>query len=183
MPPSLLRALPSYPAAPSPTYLPPGTDPNANLTASQNRTCAGQTIAASTASTLDFATASDNVNIVNVTLSSPASTATAVAATVTTDIAMNTLTTNGSCLANSCKRDRMEIAERDSELIELGEDYSGYARVKRASAGYCNSLSQTYSVTTGDLQSISGNDDCSFNTTICVPLGCELAQVSNDQSW
>ncbi|SLM40550.1 LysM domain [Lasallia pustulata] len=130
MPPSLIRALPSYPAAPSPTYLPPGTDPNANMTASNGATCGGQTIAAS-----------------------------------------------------SSKRDDIKIAERDPKLLELEEDYSGYARVKRASAGSCDSLSQTYGVTTGDLQSITGTDDCSFNaSSICVPLKCEVAQVGNNQS-
>ncbi|KAF6223147.1 hypothetical protein HO173_013268 [Letharia columbiana] len=130
MPPSLIRALPSYPAAPSPPYLTPGTDPNANLTASISGTCGGQTISRS-----------------------------------------------------NSKRDGMEVAERDSELLELENDYSGYARVKRASAGSCDSLSQSYGVTTGDLQSITGNDDCSFSaSSICVPLKCEVAQVGNDQS-
>lgn len=131
MPPSLIGALPSYPAAPSPTYLPPGTDPNASVTAPNGTTCSGQTISAS-----------------------------------------------------SSKRDGMEPAERDPQLLVLAEDYSGYARVKRASAGTCDSLSQTYGVTTGDLQSITGTDDCSFNTSsICVPLKCEVAQVGNNQSW
>ena len=131
MPPSLIRALPSYPAAPTPIYLPPGTDPNANLTDSSSTVCSGQTISAS-----------------------------------------------------SSKRDTMQLTERNPELLELEEDYSGYARVKRASAGSCNSLSLTYGVTTGDLQSISGNDDCSFNTSsVCIPLECEVAQVGSNQSW
>lgn len=131
MPPSLIRALPSYPAAPSPTYLTPGTDPNANLTASNGATCGGQIISTS-----------------------------------------------------DSKRDNMEIIERDSELFGLENDYSDYARVERASAGSCDSISQTYGVTTGDLQSITGTDDCSFNTSsICVPLKCEVAQVGNGQSW
>lgn len=131
MPSSLIRALPSYPAAPAPTYLPPGTDPNANLTASSDATCGGQTISAS-----------------------------------------------------SGKRDDSELAERDREKYELDEDYSGYARVKRASAGSCDSLSQVYGVATGDLQATTGIDDCSFNTTsICVPLACEVSQVGNNESW
>ena len=129
MPPSLIRALPSYPAAPTPTYLPPGTDPNANVTALNSTTCGGQTISGS-----------------------------------------------------SDKRDRIQLPKRSSELLE-NVDHGGYARVKRASAGSCNSLSQTYGVTTGDLQSISGADDCFFHTSVCVPLKCELAQVLNNQSW
>ena len=131
MPPSLIRALPSYPAAPSPTYLPPGTDPNANSTASSGATCGGQTISASTV-----------------------------------------------------KRDEIELIEPDPDLAKLEEDYGGYARVKRASAGSCDSLSQTYGVTTGDLQSVTGTDDCAFNSSsICVPLKCDVTQVSNNQSW
>ncbi|KAI4243066.1 MAG: hypothetical protein LQ352_007118, partial [Teloschistes flavicans] len=46
MPPSLIRAPPNYPAAPIPTYLPPGTDPSENATTSNGGICAGQTIAA-----------------------------------------------------------------------------------------------------------------------------------------
>lgn len=132
MPPSLIRVLPSYPAAPSPTYLMPGTDPNANLTVSNGAPCGGQTISTS----------------------------------------------------NSKRDYTEEIIERDSELLEVENDYSGHARVKRASAGSCDSISQTYGVTTGDLQSITGTDDCASNTSsICVPLKCEVAQVGNGQSW
>ena len=128
MPPSLIRALPSYPAAPSPTYLPPGTDPNANLTSSTDGTCGGQTISAS-----------------------------------------------------NTKRDEKELAEHFSEHAE---DHTGYARIRRASAGSCDSLSQTYGVTTGDLQSVTGTDDCAFNaSSVCVPLRCEITQVGNNQSW
>ncbi|KAL8726293.1 MAG: hypothetical protein Q9166_006795 [cf. Caloplaca sp. 2 TL-2023] len=46
MPPSLIRAPPDYPTAPTPTYLPPGTGPNENATASNGGVCAGQTISA-----------------------------------------------------------------------------------------------------------------------------------------
>lgn len=131
MPSSLIRALPSYPAAPSPTYLPPGTDPNANLTTSTGAACAGQTIS-----------------------------------------------------AVSGKRDDTELAERDPELYKLEEDYTGYARVKRAAAGSCDSLSQVYGVATGDLLSLTGTDDCSFNaSSICVPLKCNVSQVANSDSW
>ena len=46
MPDTVVRALPGYPAAPSPTYLPPGTDPvGANGTSSASYNCSGQTIA------------------------------------------------------------------------------------------------------------------------------------------
>ncbi len=131
MPPSLIRALPSYAAAPSPTYLPPDTDPNANSTTSTGATCGGQTISASTT-----------------------------------------------------KRDERKSAERGPGLVDLEDDHGGYARVKRASTGSCDALSQTYGVTTGDLQSITGTDDCLINTSsICVPLKCEVSQVGNNQSW
>ena len=131
MPPSLIRALPSYAAAPIPPFLPPGTDPNANSTTSNSTACGGQTITAS----------------------------------------------NG-------KRDTIQLAKRSPELLASDRDTSAYARVKRASAGSCDSLSQTYGVATGDLQSISNTDDCSFSTSsVCVPLKCEVTQVGNNQSW
>ena len=131
MPPSLIRALPSYAAAPSPTYLPPDTDPNTNSTTSTVATCGGQTISASTT-----------------------------------------------------KRDKRKHTEPDPGPVGFEDDSGGYARVKRASIGSCDALSQTYGVTTGDLQSITGTDDCSFNTSsICVPLKCVVTQVGNNQSW
>ena len=131
MPPSLIRSLPSYPAAPAPTYLPPGTDPNANTTTDTSATCGGQVI-------------------------SPI----------------------------SSKRDELQLIERDPELLEHGEDSNGSGRVKRASAGSCDAISNTYGVTTGDLQSIIGTDDCSFNTSsVCLPLKCEITQVGSNQTW
>ncbi|KAL8705753.1 MAG: hypothetical protein Q9201_001148 [Fulgogasparrea decipioides] len=102
MPPSLIRAPPDYPTAPTPTYLPPGTDPNENATASNGGACAGQTIP-----------------------------------------------------AGSTRRDGRQFASRETHLLELEGDHSGRARIKRASAGSCNSLSQTYGITTGDLQTIT----------------------------
>ncbi len=131
MPSSLIRALPSYPAAPSPTYLPPGTDPNANSTASNSGTCDGQTISAS-----------------------------------------------------SSKLRHIDSAEHGPDFLGFRKDHTGYARVKHASAGSCDSLSETYGVTTGDLQSSTGTDDCSFSaSSICVPLRCDVVQVGNNQSW
>ena len=131
MSPSLIRALPSYPSAPGPTYLDPGTEPNTNSTVSTDATCGGQVISAS-----------------------------------------------------SSKRGISELAERSPDTIEVEEDYSGSARVRRASSGSCESLSQRYGVTTGDLQSITGSDACSFNvSSICVPEKCEVTQVGNNQSW
>jgi len=48
MPDTLVRTLPEYVLAPSPTYLLPGTDPADNSTASSgNGTCAGQTLESS----------------------------------------------------------------------------------------------------------------------------------------
>lgn len=129
--PSLIRALPSYPSAPRPTYLDPGTEPNTNSTVPTDTTCGGQTISAS-----------------------------------------------------SSKRGDYEIAKRKPDTIEVEEDYSGSARVKRASSGSCESLSQAYGVTTGDLQSVTGSDNCSFNaSSVCVPVRCEVTQVGNNQSW
>ena len=90
MPPSLIRALPSYPPASSSAYLPPGTDPNENVTIANSGMCGGQTISAS-----------------------------------------------------STKRDGLHLEQRNGRLDALDEDYSGYARVKRASSGSCDLLSQT----------------------------------------
>ena len=123
MPPSLIRALPSYPAAPSPAYLPPGTDPNSNVTSSNDEACSGQTISAST-------------------------------------------------------------KKRADRSAELEDDYTAHSRVKRGSVGSCDYVSQTYGVTTGDLQTITGADDCSFdNPSVCVPLKCDITQVSDNQTW
>lgn len=131
MPPSLIRAILSYPAALNPTYLPPGTDPASNMTLSTDPTCGGQTISAS-----------------------------------------------------NSKRDDRKLAKSDLDFLEVEKDESGYGRVKRASAESCDSLSQTYGVSTGDLLSSTGTDDCSFNgSSLCVPLECEITQVGNDQSW
>lgn len=130
LPLTVIRAPPSYPAAPPPVTLPPGTDPNENSTNTSGATCVGQTIS-----------------------------------------------------SGNTKRDEAQVERRDNEMVELEEDYSGYARVKRAAAGACDSLSQTYGVTTGDLQSASGTDDCSFTaSSICVPLKCEVTQVGDNQS-
>ena len=123
LPPALIRALPSYPTAPSPTYLPPGTDPNENMTVSDSAPCGGQTISAST-------------------------------------------------------------KKRSHPSFENFHHSSGHSRVKRASAGTCDFLSQTYGVTTGDLQMITGTDDCSFDDpSICVPSKCDVVQVGDSQSW
>ncbi|KAL8831398.1 MAG: hypothetical protein Q9170_005312 [Blastenia crenularia] len=130
MPLTVIRAPPTYPAAPPPVTLPPGTDPNANSTDTSVTSCAGQTIS-----------------------------------------------------SGSSKRDELQVEKRDPELMEFEDDHSGYARVKRAAAGSCDSLSQTYGVTTGDLQTITGNDNCSSTTSpICVPLKCAVTQVGNNQS-
>lgn len=103
MPDSVVRALPNYPAAPSPTYLPPGTDPAANDTTPEptgSATCSGQTLSPGT-----------------------------------------------------------------------------------SGAGSCDGLSQAHGVTTGDLQAVTGNTDCSFTDSICVPDACTLQQVTGSASW
>lgn len=131
LPPTLIRALPSYPAAPSPTYLPPGTDPNANANETNNAGCGGQIIS----------------------------------------------------MSNS-KRDEVQHAAQHVDLVELGDDYTSHARVRRASAGSCDSFSQTYGVSTGDLQAITGNDDCSSSSSsICAPLKCDVVQIGQNQTW
>ncbi|KAL8826183.1 MAG: hypothetical protein Q9191_003961 [Dirinaria sp. TL-2023a] len=130
LPPSLIRALPSYPAAPSPTFLPPGTDPNANATEPNTSGCGGQVISLS-----------------------------------------------------SSKRDKVQPVERNLDRVESDEDPSSHARVRRASAGSCDSLSQTYGVTTGDLQAATGNDDCSSSSSsICAPLKCDTVQIGQNQT-
>ena len=47
----------------------------------------------------------------------------------------------------------------------------------------CDELSQKYSVTTGDLQAATGNDDCAMTTLVCVPDACTLKQVSAGATW
>ena len=97
----------------------------------------------------------------------------------------NGLTGSGQIIsARSSKRDATSLAERSPELLEFGDDDSGYARVKRASAGSCDFRSQTYGMATGDLQPIIDTDDCSFNTSfIYIPLSCHISQVGAGQSW
>lgn len=41
----------------------------------------------------------------------------------------------------------------------------------------CDALSQTYGLTTGDLQAISGSDTCTILTALCFPAACKLMQV------
>ena len=131
MPPSLIRALPAYPDAPTPSYLPPGTDPGTVTSPMNDSSCAGQTV--TTANT---------------------------------------------------KRDAAELPLAELEISESLRDSTSIARVKRASGGSCDSLSQTYGVTTGSVQSITGTEDCSLNgSSICVPLRCQVAQVKNNDLW
>ncbi|KAL9594564.1 MAG: hypothetical protein Q9219_006967, partial [cf. Caloplaca sp. 3 TL-2023] len=128
--PSLIRAPPDNPVAPSPTYLLPGTDPNENSTATADGVCIGQIIA-----------------------------------------------------AGATKRDRKQLAGSETQLLGLEDNHSPPARVKRASARFCDRLSQTYGTTTGNLQTITGADNCSFTASpICVPPKCSLTQVASDQT-
>jgi hypothetical protein len=96
MPESVVRALPSYAAAPPPVILPPGTDPAGNTSAPGNIICTGQT-------------------------------------------------------------------------LPLG-------------SSSCDSLSQKYGVTTGDLRAATGSDDCTISNTTCVPSGCTLKEVNSGSS-
>ena len=47
----------------------------------------------------------------------------------------------------------------------------------------CNDLAQAYSVTTGDLQSATGNDDCRLTAPVCVPAACTLKKVPANATW
>ena len=47
----------------------------------------------------------------------------------------------------------------------------------------CNALSDKYNVTTGDLKSITGDDLCQFNGSICAPLPCPLDTVYFFPNW
>lgn len=46
----------------------------------------------------------------------------------------------------------------------------------------CDSLSQEYGVTTGDLRVATGSNSCVASTTVCVPEPCTLKQVSDGSS-
>ncbi|KFY96630.1 hypothetical protein V500_02364 [Pseudogymnoascus sp. VKM F-4518 (FW-2643)] len=46
------------------------------------------------------------------------------------------------------------------------------------SSSDCDSLSQQYRVTTGDLQAATNSDDCTISDTICVPSACTLKQIN-----
>ncbi|KAI1827702.1 hypothetical protein F4861DRAFT_535908 [Xylaria intraflava] len=124
---SLIRALPAYAAAPTPTFLPPGTDPNEN--GSYTGPCNGQVIASS-----------------------------------------------------AVRRDDSAVHEADKQVV-LPNDFSGPARIERAASGSCDALSTKYGVPTGGLQAATASDDCSItSSSICVPLSCQISQVSAGQT-
>lgn len=47
----------------------------------------------------------------------------------------------------------------------------------------CNQLSLLHGVTTGDLQAISGGDDCYTPEPVCLPAACSLLQVPAGATW
>jgi hypothetical protein len=47
----------------------------------------------------------------------------------------------------------------------------------------CDALFQKYGITTGDLEAISGSDDCSISEASCYPLACSLQQVACVATW
>lgn len=47
----------------------------------------------------------------------------------------------------------------------------------------CDSLSNKYGLTTGDLQAISNSTDCTISNTFCFPAPCKLMQVPNGATW
>ena len=54
---------------------------------------------------------------------------------------------------------------------------------KRQVASDCNTLSQQYGVTTGDLQYLTDSDTCTISAAVCLPAKCELQQVVGNLSW
>jgi hypothetical protein len=51
-----------------------------------------------------------------------------------------------------------------------------------SSGSGCNSLSATYGVTTGDLQSLTGNTTCQITSAVCLPAACALELVASGQT-
>lgn len=47
----------------------------------------------------------------------------------------------------------------------------------------CNAVSDKYNVTTGDIRVATSDYYCQFNTTICLPLPCELDTVLGSPTW
>ena len=47
----------------------------------------------------------------------------------------------------------------------------------------CNQLSLVHGVTTGDLQAITGGDDCYSPDPVCLPAPCSLVQVPAGATW
>lgn len=43
----------------------------------------------------------------------------------------------------------------------------------------CDAISTKYGVTTGNIQSATNNDSCTFSSSICLPLGCGLIQTKS----
>ena len=101
-----------------------------------------------------------------------------------------TASSNGSACAGqtivtgNTKRDETRLTPANFEITgSLGHSTS-IARIKRTSIGSCDFISQHYGVTTGDVQSITGTDDCSFGgSSICVPLRCQISQVKDNDTW
>lgn len=51
-----------------------------------------------------------------------------------------------------------------------------------SSGSGCDSLSATYGVATGDLQTLSGSDTCQISTAVCLPAACTLQSVASGQT-
>jgi hypothetical protein len=54
--------------------------------------------------------------------------------------------------------------------------------ITESSESQCDDLSTQYNVGTGDLQLASGNVNCSFTASACVPAACQLDQVAANTS-
>lgn len=54
--------------------------------------------------------------------------------------------------------------------------------ISSASSSSCNSLSTTFGVTTGDLQTLIGNVECEITNAVCLPSACTLQLVGIGQT-
>jgi hypothetical protein len=61
----------------------------------------------------------------------------------------------------------------DGQFVESGDDYSGR----------CLLMSDTYNVSTGMLEYLSGSWSCSFEGAVCLPKPCELDIVYGHNTW
>lgn len=100
---------------------------------------------------------------VNYTSTTAVSTSTAVATT---------------CAGQTIPTTAVEAAASKARR-QLLDDSTANANVSTV----CETLAVNYQVTTGDLVTASGNNDCNFTSALCLPQTCELLQVSDGETW